>query len=142
MAGMTLRTAILDLANKQPDLRKHLLPLLDGSSRVASRITMSPGVEKPDLTKQLQAMKKLPARSKGDLGSSLMVGGNLAQKMKKTMFVFQGNSYGSSVWHIADKASRYLDPISNTGKELYSVSPELVVKLHTLSNPLHQMFED
>lgn len=61
--------------------------------RTASKL-LQLGPEKPEasLTNQLQKIKLKANRSATDLSSIMIQAGFYAQKLNKTMFVYQGNS--------------------------------------------------
>jgi len=83
-------------------------------------------------TMSLRKMK-LKARNKGDFDSAVISAGYYAKKLGKTMFVYLGDSYGSSVWRVSYKKGEYLNAINNSGRRLMSVSPDLVVKDYQVS---------
>jgi len=129
---MTLKKELVKLANKKPETRQHLVPLLKKSS------LMKVGPVKVDqhITQQLQNFKKLRARySPSDLSGALISAAHYAKRFDETMFVYSGNSYGSFVYRVTQKKSEYLSPINNTGGIMHSVTPDRVVSTHELIRP-------
>jgi hypothetical protein len=125
-----LRKALIRLAYEKPGLRGDLLPLL----KTAARIRMAPGRADAKFTGAL-ATAKLKARNRGDFDSAIKSAGHYAKKLNSTMYLYQGNSYGHSVWRVSGKPGEYLDPINNTGNTVLSVTPDLVVSRHALERP-------
>jgi len=78
---------------------------------------------------------KLQARNKGDLESAVRSAGYYAQKFGKTMYGYAGDSYGWSFWRVSYKESDYLNPINNSGRALFSVTPDLTVTWHEIQTP-------
>ena len=68
----------------------------------ASKITLGPGREDTQNSAVLQKAK-LKAKSNGDLESAILSAGFYAKKLKKTMFVFKGNSFMHAVWRASYK---------------------------------------
>lgn len=97
--------------------------------KVASRLQLGPGKVDQSATSSL-AKIKLYAKNRGDLNSAVISAAYYAKKLKETMYVYGGTSYGSGVWRAASKPSEYLSPINNTGPFVLSVTPELVVSRH------------
>ncbi len=85
-------------------------------------------------TKSLRGLD-LKARNRGDVSSAMLSAGYYARKLGHAMFGYSGNSYGSAVWRVSDKPSEYLNPINNTGKYVFSVTPDLTVARHEVSRP-------
>jgi cystathionine beta-lyase/cystathionine gamma-synthase len=102
---------------------------------LASRLTLGPAREDAKATASLRGMKNLPARNRGDFESAVISAAYYAKKHNQTMFVYPGNSYGHGVWRVTFKASEYLDPISNTGTKIASVTTELTFFWHDLHRP-------
>lgn len=101
----------------------------DSRSKTARKLTLGPGKVDQRVTDGLRKTK-LFARSNGNLNDSVISAGYHAKKYNLTYYVYLGNSYMNAVWRASYKAHDYLDPISNTGDTVYSVSPELEVRLH------------
>ncbi|MES2403744.1 MAG: hypothetical protein V4567_05310 [Pseudomonadota bacterium] len=85
-------------------------------------------------TKSLRGLE-LKAKNRGDTSSAMLSAGYYARKMGHTMYGYAGNSYGSAVWRVTDKPSEYLSPINNTGKFMFSVTPDLTVARHEMRHP-------
>jgi hypothetical protein len=100
----------------------------------ASKLTLGPLVLDQKATQSLRKLK-LQAKSRGDIESAVKSAAFYAQKMGRTMYFYSGNSYGSGVWRVTDKASEYLSPINNTGDRLGSVTPELEVSWQDIHQP-------
>lgn len=89
-------------------------------------------------TKSLRAMKKLKARSRGDLDSALISAAYYAKSRNETMVVYPSNMYGHGVWRVTAEAnkSEYTDRINNTGADrMASITPDLEMRWHELSRP-------
>lgn len=102
---------------------------------LATRLHMGPAEVDQGATGSLRRFTPLKAKNRGDLQSACISAGFYAQKMSKTMYVYSGNSYGHLLWRVSDKPGEYLDPISNTGGRLMSVTPDLTVAWHELRRP-------
>lgn len=76
---------------------------------------------------------KLQARNRGDIESAVRSAGYYAKKSGKTMYGYAGDSYGHSVWRVSYKESDYLHRINNSGRALFSVTPDLTVTWHEIS---------
>ncbi len=85
-------------------------------------------------TKSLRKME-LKAKNRGDTSSAILSAGYYARKLDRTMYGYAGNSYGSAVWRVSDKPSEYLNPINNTGRYVFSVTPDLTVARHEVRRP-------
>jgi superoxide dismutase, Fe-Mn family len=94
-------------------------------------LKLGPGTVNEGNTKALQK-SKLTAKNHGDFGSAILSAGFYAKKTGKTMFVYSGNSFGHGVWRVSEKSSEYLNAINNTGAQVISVTPELVVSYHAV----------
>jgi hypothetical protein len=70
---------------------------------------------------------QLRAKNHGDLQSSVISAAFYAKRHNETMFGYLGNSYGASVWRVSTRPSEYLDPINNSGRRVFSVSPDMMV---------------
>lgn len=92
---------------------------------LARKLVLGPGRVDQRGTDSLQRAK-LQARSSGAFEDAVLQAAYYAKKRKMTMYGYSGNSFGSAVWRVTTKPSEYLDPISNTGNRMFSVSPELV----------------
>lgn len=103
-------------------------------SITASRLTLGPARQDAKATESLKKMK-LQGRNKGDLQSAVLSAGFHAQKSKKTMYVYSGNSFGHLVWRVTEKPGDYLSPINNTGEKLLYVTPELEVFWQDIKRP-------
>ena len=106
--------------------------------RISSRLKMSHGKYLGSTSDKLKDIKKLRARYQGDLDGALISGAYYAKKFGDIMYVYSGNSYGSSVWRVSQDKSEYLSPINNTGKKMFSVTPECDVYEHELSGGLDE----
>lgn len=58
-----------------------------------------------------------------------------AQQLKKSVFVFQGNSYMHKTFNVSYNSSDYLSPINNTGGAVAEVTPELQVFKYDVIRP-------
>ena len=96
-----------------------------------SRLTLGPGTVDRGITRAMQGHKHR-AKNKGDLSSALSSAGYYAKKMNETMYVYVGNSYMNVVHQVSNKPSDYLNRINNTGDEILSVTPDLVVSRHPI----------
>ena len=94
-------------------------------------LPLGPGEVNEAQTAQLRR-NKLTARNRGDCSSALYSAGYYAKKTGRAMFVYSGNSYGSSVWRVSDKPGEYLNSINNTGVKIVSVTPDLTVAYHSV----------
>ena len=137
MSDTQLRKRLIRLAYEKPKLRAEILPLV-ASNRTAGKLRMDSGRVEQQATKGLRELKRIPAKNKGDLNSALLSAGYYAQKQDRTMYLYAGNSYGHAVWRVTYKENEYLDPINNTGKAMFSVTPELEVRRHQVSGGIHQ----
>jgi hypothetical protein len=95
----------------------------------AAHLTLGPGVPNESNTQLLQK-SPLKARNQGDFHTAMLSAGYYAKKTNKTMHLYSGNSYGHQIWRVSDKPGDFLNPISNTGDTVISVTPELVVSYH------------
>lgn len=118
-------------AHRMNDEKRNWNQQMREQNQRTARLTLSPGVVDQQNTKALSTMR-LKARNDGRLPSAVESAGFYAKKLSKTMYVYLGNSYMSAVWRVSYKPGEYLDPISNMGEKLYSVTPELVVSMHTI----------
>jgi len=91
-----------------------------------TRLKLGPAHPEAQASAGLKKMK-LKARSQGDLQSATLAAAYVAQRVGKTYFLYQGNSFGHAVWRSDFNPSNYLDPINNTGGYVYSITPELDV---------------
>ena len=82
-------------------------------------------------TDTLRSMKKLRAKSRGQIADSIEMAGYYAQKHNKSYYVYSGNSYGNAVWRVGDE-SEALSPINNTGSSVYMVAPDLEITKLTI----------
>lgn len=103
--------------------------------RTASRLSLGPGRLDASASASLKKAK-LKARHIGDRTGAVISAGYYAQKRKKTMFVYQGNSFMHAVWQVSDKASDYLNPINNTGAKVIEVTPDLDVIFHDVQGQI------
>jgi hypothetical protein len=94
-----------------------------------ARLELGPGIPEDSITRQLPGMR-LYAKSRGDLNGAMLSAAYYAKKLKRTMYVYAGSSYGVGVWRASYQPSEYLNRINNTGRYVYSVTPELVVERH------------
>jgi len=76
---------------------------------------------------------KIKAKNHGDLSSAAVSGAYYAKKLKQSMFVYSGNSYGHAVWRVSYKPGEYLSPINNTGSVVLEVTPQLEVWRHEVA---------
>lgn len=97
-----------------------------------SILILGPGIIDERNTRILRSRKKLPARNDGSLGSAIESAGHHARKLKKTMFVYLGNSYMHIVHRVSHRPGDYLNPIDNTGSVVYSITPELILSEHSV----------
>jgi len=102
------------------------------ANRFAASLRLGPASVDDKGTESLRKIKKLPAKNRGDIQSAIMSAGYHAQKMGRDMYVFLGNSFGSSVWRVSYKPSEYLNKINNTGSDIAVVTPELELRWHAL----------
>jgi len=100
----------------------------------AARLTLGPGKVNQEFTEQLSKMP-LRAKTNGSFHEGVLSAGHYAKKLKQTMFLYSGNSFGHSIWRVSQKPADYLDPINNTGTRVLSVTPELVVSWHDVKRP-------
>ena len=98
--------------------------------RTASRLSLGPGRLDQSASASLKKVKLKAKYTPGDMTEAIISAGYYAQKRKKTMFVYGGNSFGHAVWRVSDKASDYLNPINNTGAKVVEVTPDLDVIFH------------
>lgn len=59
------------------------------------------------------------------MGSALRQAASLAPQLKKSVFVYQGNSYMHVVYNVSYRPGDYLSPINNTGGSVIEVTPSL-----------------
>ncbi len=112
-------------------------------ARVASRhveaesrkLRLGPAIQDQKATSSLQQIKKLALRNTGGLNSAIISAAGYAKKLGHTMYVYSGNSYMSPVWRVSYKPSEYLNPISNTGTKIASVTADLVLSWHEVTRP-------
>jgi len=97
----------------------------------AQRLTITDSKVDSKATESLSKVK-LQARNRGDLQSAGISAGYYAKKLGKTMYGYAGDSFGYAVWRVSYKESEYLNHINNSGKRLFSVSPDLIVTWHNL----------
>jgi hypothetical protein len=95
-------------------------------------LTIDQGTIDEHNTAELRHMKRLRARTSGDLSLSVESAGHHAQKSGKTAFVYLGNSYGHAVWRVSFKRGDYLNSINNTGNTVYSVDSDLTLRRHNV----------
>lgn len=69
------------------------------------------------------AKMKLRAKNDGTLQGAIVSAAYHAKKQKQTMYVWNGNSYMHSVWHVATKPS--LGRFENIGNAIFYVTPDL-----------------
>lgn len=86
-------------------------------------------------TKSLRALKKLPARYRGDLEGALMCAARSAKKNGIKMYVYESNSYGYGVWRVSYDKTEYLNKINNTGDKLAAVTPDLTMSWFDIERP-------
>lgn len=104
-------------------------------SRVAASMRLGPGRLDARATAALR-QTQLKAKSDGrSLNAAAVSAGLYAKKMSKTMYVFEGNSFMHRVFRVSDNPSEYLNPVSNTGDQILSVTPELEVYWHDVDRP-------
>lgn len=72
----------------------------------------------------------LRAKNDGSLNSAALSAGFYAKKLRKPMYVYEGNSFMHSIFRVSDKENEYLNPINNTGDRILSVTPDLEVSWH------------
>lgn len=99
------------------------------SEATASELTPGPSVPDEKITDQLRRLK-LKARNAGDFNSAMLSAGYYAKKRSETMYVYPGNSFMHEVWRVTAKRGEALNPINNTGKTMFTVSPDLAVSRH------------
>lgn len=102
-----------------------------------SRLILDSGTINQNFTDQLRRMSKLAAKNRGDLGTAIPSAGYYAKKTGNTMYVYIGNSYGHIIYRVSNKPGEYLDPINNTGDEIFSVTPDLTVSKHSVTRDGH-----
>jgi len=83
-------------------------------------------------TAEIRKMKKLRSRNNGSLVSAIESAGRYARRDGKTAFVYCGNSFMHIVWRVSFNKHEYLSPIGNTGNSVYSVSPDLTIRRHSV----------
>jgi hypothetical protein len=99
------------------------------TQKIATKLRLGPG-RKDERASESLAKIRLKSRNHGDLESAIISAGYHAKKLKQTMYVYQSNSYMHSIWQVTERPGHYLNPINNTGGEVISVTPDLVVTFH------------
>jgi len=97
---------------------------------LARRLSLGPGRPEPGPTEALQQMGRLRAKNDGTLNSAVISAGYYAQKFNKTMYVYEGNSYGVRLYRVSYEPGEYLDPINNTGDSVLAVTPDRTISRH------------
>jgi hypothetical protein len=92
--------------------------------RVSSKLKLGPKSPYNEGTKFLEKAKPVLRRRGVDFESAVRHAAGLAQKMKKSVFVYKGNSYMHEVFNVTWRSSDYLSPINNTGGTVVEVTPE------------------
>jgi len=85
------------------------------------------------VTAQLRALKKLPARPKGDLESAILSAAHYAKKLGVSAFAYHGNSYGRGVWNVTTKPGDWKSRINNQGSKVAEVTPALELRWHEVA---------
>jgi hypothetical protein len=98
--------------------------------RTAGRLSLGPGRLDTSASASLKRAQLRARYTPGDMAGAVVSAGFYAQKRKKTMFVYEGNSYMHLVYRVADNPSEYLNAINNTGDKVIEITPELDVIFH------------
>jgi len=96
----------------------------------SATLQLGPGREMPENTAILRRSTLKARYAAGDLNGAVKSAGHYARKHRRTMYVYEGNSYMHRAFRVSDKPSEYLSPINNTGDRVVSVTPDLIVSIH------------